>query len=260
MSSPLKNPPVYFVVVQVRFNTILKLSEFLPGIQESFRRAGFPDYETQKVIALQVSIQDGQPTPVPIQQERFLFGNVEKTHIFVLDGQTLTLQSTNHGRFETFSAMFLQGLRFIHEAVQLAYTERVGLRYLDRVIPAPGDALEQYLAVQVHGLGSGLGGNALYSYSEAHNAVGDIQLRSRVAIQSGGLAFPPDIQPGPMPVASRFVEYEGRSAILDNDGFMEKRETYSADGLATHLTAIHDVIETAFKATVTPHAFIVWTR
>lgn len=260
MGTPLKNPPVYFTVVQVRFNTILKLADFLPGIQESFRRDGYPDFTTQKVVSLQVTIQDGQPAPVPVQHERFLFGNAEKTHIFVLDGQMLALQSTNYGQFETFSETFLEGLRTVHEAVQLAYTERVGLRYLDRVIAAEGDTLEHYLAVQVHGLGSRLGGNALYSYSEALNAVEDIQLRSRVAIQDGGLAFPPDIQPGPMPVAARFVEYEGLSAILDNDGFVEKREAYSAEGVAKHLSAIHDVIGAAFKATATPHAFTVWNR
>ena len=33
MGTPLKNPPVYFTVAQVRFNPILKLAEFLPAIQ-----------------------------------------------------------------------------------------------------------------------------------------------------------------------------------------------------------------------------------
>lgn len=260
MGKPLTNPPVYFTVVQVRFNPILKLADFLPGIQESYRHAGFPDFSVQKVIALQVVMQDGQPTPVPVQHERFLLGNAEKTHMFMLDGQMLTLQSTNYGQFETFSEAFLQGLRIVHESVQFAYTERVGLRYLDRVIPAEGDTLEQYLAVQVQGLGSKLGGKAHYAYSEALNAVGDIQLRSRVAIREGGLALPPDIQPGPMPFASRFVEYEGLSAILDNDGFVEKREAYSAESVAKRLSAIHDVIGAAFKATATQHAFTVWNR
>lgn len=260
MGTPLKNPPVYFTVVQVRFNAILKLADFLPSIQESFRHAGFPDFSSQMVVALQVSIQDGNPTPVPVQHERFLFGNAEKTHVFVLDGQMLALQSTDYGQFESFSETFLRGLRTVHEAVQLAYTERVGMRYLDRVIPAVGDTLELYLAAQVHGLGSRLGGSALYSYSEALNAVEAVQLRSRVAIQGGGLSFPPDIQPGLMPVAARFVEYEGLSAILDNDGFVERREAYSADGIAKHLSTIHEVIGAAFKATATPHAFNVWNR
>lgn len=189
-----------------------------------------------------------------------MFGNAEKTHVFVLDGQSLTLQSTNYGQFETFSEAFLQGMRTVHESVQLAYTERVGLRYLDRVMPVGEDPLGQYLAIQVHGLGERLGGKAHFSYTEMLNVMGDIQLRSRVTIQEGSLAFPPDLQPGEMPVAKRFVDYQGLSAILDNDGYIVKREAYSAETVAEHLSAIHVVIGAAFKATATEHAFAVWSQ
>ena len=134
MGTPLKNPPVYLTLAQVRFNPVLKLADFLPAIQESFRQAGYPDFNRQQVISIQFTAQDGQPpAPTPVPQERFQLGNVEKTHTFILDGQSLTLQSTNYGQFETFSACFLEGLEIVHDAVKLAFTERVGLRYLDRV-------------------------------------------------------------------------------------------------------------------------------
>lgn len=260
MGTPLKNPPVYLTLAQVRFNPILKLADFLPSIQESFRHAGYPDFEHQHFISIQVNMQDGQPTPKPIPQDRFQLGNVEKTHIFILDGQSLTLQSTNYGQFETFSACFLQGLEIVHQAVGLAFTERIGLRYLDRVMPQTGETIEQYLAKQVHGLTSRLGGTSIYSYTEALNEVGKIKLVSRVAIQDGPLAFPPDIQPGNMAVAERFVSYTGKYGILDNDGFVEGREAFSPTTVADHLNAIHDVIGTAFKATATPYAFAAWDK
>lgn len=260
MGTPLKNPPVYLTLAQVRFNPILKLVDFLPSIQESFRHAGYPDFEHQHLISIQVNMQDGQPTPKPIQQDRFQLGNVEKTHMFILDGQSLTLQSTNYGQFETFSECFLQGLEMVHQAVELAFTERIGLRYLDRVMPQPGETIEQYLAEQVHGLTSRLGGKPVYSYTEALNEVGKIKLVSRVAIQDGPLAFPPDIQPGNMAVAERFVFYTGKCGILDNDGFVEGREAFSPTAVANYLKAIHEVIGTAFKATATPYAFTAWDK
>jgi uncharacterized protein (TIGR04255 family) len=108
MGTPLKNPPVYLTLAQVRFNPILKLIDFLPSIQESFRHAGFPDFERQQVISIQVTMLDGQPTPSPVPQDRFLLGNLDKSHVFILDGQSLTLQSTNYGQFESFSACFLK--------------------------------------------------------------------------------------------------------------------------------------------------------
>lgn len=65
MGAPLKNPPVYFTIAQVRFNTILKLAEFLPAIQENLRNAGFPDFGVQKTVVLQLLSQNGQPAPCP---------------------------------------------------------------------------------------------------------------------------------------------------------------------------------------------------
>lgn len=261
MGAPLKNPPVYLTLAQVRFNPILKLAEFLPSIQESFRQAGYPDFARQHLIWIQLIAQEGQPpTPTPVPQERYQLGNVEKTHTFILDGQTLTLQSTNYGQFEAFSVCFLNGLDIVNNVVKLAFTERVGLRYLDRVMPQPGEAIELYLAEQVHGLTSRLGGRPLYSYSEALNEIGNIKLLSRVAIQDGPLAFPPDLQAGNMRVTERFMSYSGMSAILDNDGFVEGREAFSANAVIDHLDAIHKVIGAAFRTTATPYAFSAWDK
>lgn len=261
MGTPLKSPPVYLTLAQARFNPILKLVEFLPSIQESFRQAGYPDFNRQHLISIQLTAKDGQPpTPIPIQQERFLFGNVENTHTFILDSQSLTLQSTNYGQFETFSACFLEGLSIVNDAVKLAFTERVGLRYLDRVMPQTGETIEQYLVEQVHGLNSRLGGRPLYAYTEALNEIGNIKLLSRVAIQEGPLAFPPDIQPGNMRITERFTSHVGISAILDNDGFVEGREAFAITAVAEHLDAIHKVIGIAFKTTATPYAFAAWDK
>ncbi len=259
MGTPLKNPPVYLTLAQVRFNQLLKLADFVPGIQENFRQAGYPDFVQQPVISIQLTTQGGQPpTPTTVQQQRFRFGNVEKTHIFILDGQSLTLQSTNYGTFEAFSACFLKGLCIVDEAVKLAFTERVGLRYLDRVMPRSGETIKQYLAEQVHGLNSALGGQPLHAFTEGVNEIGTIKLVSRVAIQDGALAFPPDLQPEGMQIPEKFTSYVGKNAILDNDGFVEGREAFSTKAIADSLVAIHDVIGAAFKATATSYAFKVW--
>lgn len=261
MGTPLKNPPVYLTLAQVRFNPILKLADFLPSIQESFRQAGYPDFERQQTISIQITAQEGQPpAPIPVQQERFLLGNVKKTHTFILDGQSLTLQSTDYGRFETFSDCFLEGLNIVNDSVKLAFNERVGLRYLDRVMPQAEESIEQYLVEQVQGLNARLDGRPLYSFTETMNEIGNIKLLSRVAIQEGPLAFPPDIQPGNMRILERFTSYVGTSAILDNDGFVEGREAFSTKAVTEHLGAIHKVIGTAFKATATQYAFTAWDK
>jgi uncharacterized protein (TIGR04255 family) len=93
---------------------------------------------------------------------------------------------------------------------------------------------------------------------EALNEIGSIKLLSRVAIQDGPLAFPPDVQPSDMKVQSRFASFVGPSAILDNDGFVECRELFSLEAVEQQLRAIHEVVAAAFTATVTPHALATW--
>jgi uncharacterized protein (TIGR04255 family) len=183
---------------------------------------------------------------------------VDKTHTFVLNPNALTLQSTRYGRFEDFSAQFLKGLALVHDVVQLDFTDRVGLRYLDYVAPRPNDSLDQYVVPEVRGLGARLDGKAVHSFSETFSRAGDVQLRSRVLIQDGGLAFPPDIAPEGMKIDDRFLGYSGHHATLDTDGFIEGRMAFSTPAVGEQLGTIHRVISAAFKAAVTEHAFKVW--
>jgi uncharacterized protein (TIGR04255 family) len=150
MGTPLRSPPVYLTVVQARFNAMLKLGDYLPSIQEAMRKAGFPDFTSRRTVAVQFAAQEGQTTPPNVVDlEQFLFGSADKTHIFVLIPDALTFQSTRYGRFEDFSAQFLKGLALVHDVVQLDFTDRVGLRYLDHVAARPNDSLDQYLVPEV---------------------------------------------------------------------------------------------------------------
>ncbi len=260
MSLPLKTPPVFYTIVQVKFNAVLKLPEFLPVVQESFRRAGFSDFKPQRAVTLRVELRsDGAPpSAVPLSRDRYLFGSVNREHAFLLDADALTLHSTNYGRFESFSETFLKGLAILHTAMQLDFTERVGLRYLDRVMPRDGESLEQYLQPQVLGLGAPLGGKAIHSYFETLSEVQEVKLLSRVVIQSGPLALPPDMAGVDMVVAPRFVSFRGRSALLDNDGFVEIRDPFNLDTVGARLRAIHKVIGVAFRSAAKEYAFKVW--
>ena len=258
MGNPLKNPPVYFTLAQVKFNALLKLAEYLPSIQDAMRKSGYPDFVARKSVVLQITVQDGQAMPIPATQESFFFGNADKTHCFVLSTEALTLQSTAYGTFENFSAVLLKGLTLVNKVVQLDFTERVGLRYLDHVAPKEKDALANYLAPEVLGLSSQLGGTPRHSFSETFNELGDVRLISRVVIQDGGLSFPPDLQPDGMLVNPRFRTWIGHHALVDTDGSIEGREVFSIETVSRQLGAIHDVVRVAFRSTVTKHAFKVW--
>jgi len=257
MGKPLKNPPVYFTVVQVRFNAVLNLKEkYLPLIQDGLRKMGYPVYLQKQAFALHLEGGQGTPQMVPIEQ--YLFSNPAQTHAFVLGNDALTFQSTDYGNFETFSEAFLKGLALVHDVVVLAFTQRIGLRYLDFVLPKTGEPLELYLHPGVFGLSAELGGETIHAYAESLTLHALVKLRSRIVLQVGGVAYPPDIMPDEMKVQPRFLEARGRHAILDNDGFVEERQDYSQDNVMCRLGDIHGVIVGAFKLATTEHAHKVW--
>lgn len=260
MGAKLKNPPVYFTVAQVRFNPILKLSEFLPSIQESFRLAHYPAFDVNTVTAIKVNLKDKQAVPTPEAHDRYVFANAAKTHGFILDQSSLTLQSTDYGDFPSFSGEFLQGLKRIHAVVELAFSERVGLRYLDRIIPLDGDDLAKYLVPEALGLRAKLDGAPVHSLTETLIAQNGLKLVSRALVLSSPIVFPPDLMPLGLEVAQRFTAYTGLHAVLDNDGFFEARENFSTDTVRDHLTAIHTMIGGAFRAVATPYAFEKWDK
>jgi len=260
MGDPLKNPPVYFTVAQVRFNPILKLADFLPAIQEGFRQARFSDFVKHAGVGIKINVQDGRAIPMPQQIERFAFGNAAKTHCFLLDEDSLTYQSTDYGRFETFSEQFLTGLERIHSIVQLDFVERVGLRYLDRVAPLADESLSKYLVPEALGLGSRLSGTSVHSFCESLTEHSGMKLLSRTMTRTGPIAFPPDLLSMGLEVGKRFQAQQGLHAILDNDGFHDGREPYSMDSVRKHLVTIHEVIRKTFRLIATEYAFKKWNQ
>ena len=135
MGQKLRNAPVYFTIVQARFNPILALDTYAPKVQESLRKQGFPD--AQKGVLATFNLSLGSPREAPPrrcrskQTTRYTFLNIERTAGFVLDQAALSFQTTEYDVFESFSAAFLAGLRTVHEVVDLSYTA-AGRRTLSR--------------------------------------------------------------------------------------------------------------------------------
>jgi len=260
MGTPLKHPPVYFTLAQVKFNPILQLNDYVPSIQEAFRRAGYPDFAPRGGFAIKISMQDGMPKPEPQVVNSYSFGNTAKTHNFVLDSDSLTLHSTDYGHFEGFAKKFEEGLVRIHQAVHLDFVARIGLRYLDQIAPMGEDKLDQYLVPQALGVRDIIGGQPLHSYCETLALMSGARLLSRVFTQNGPLGFPPDVGPHGLQLLERFNGAPSLHAVLDTDGFVEQRIPYSIEAVRRHLDELHKVIGDAFKALATPYAFKKWNE
>lgn len=263
MGKKMKNAPVYFTVAQVRFNPILNMEGYLPAIQERMRSSHFPDFkrETIQQLILQFgSPSEGGQAPAPsfVPQARCVFGNIDRDTEFVLEHNALAIQTTAYDISDTFFKILLDGLAIIHDVVRLDFTERVGLRYFDAVLPKTGESLSDYLTPEMLGLSHKLGDKLSHSYSETVTINTSGQLISRVIIQDGRVGLPPEVMTLAPKINPRFTEPEGRHAIIDTDAFCENREAFSLENIGSKLIALHVEIRKSFKATVTPFAISTW--
>ncbi|MDP8566282.1 TIGR04255 family protein [Methylophilus aquaticus] len=262
MGKKLSNAPLYYTVVQVQFNPILNLDSFMPAIQSEMRGLGFPDYkrEVRQRFFLNPDQHNPNSQSVPsiIQENRNLFGDIEGLSKFILDNNALTFETTNYETYETFVKCFSAGLGVVHNIINLAFTERVGLRYLDAVFPLNGEPLNEYLVNEVRGLKNMIAGNFVHTYTETVTENDAGQLISRVIIRNGAVGLPEDLAMQHVRFAHKFVSYEGEHAIIDSDAFTLMRQPFSLDGIKKTLEKLHINAGDSFKASVSDYALQTW--
>ncbi len=265
MGQKMKNAPVYFTIAQIRYNPVLSLDSYIPGIQECLRKAGYPDFQQGAVMTFNLAPvaggNDAQgQAPTIVHVARYVFSNMERTRAFILEHNALSFQATKYDTFEAFSGELLKGLDILHKAVALDYSERVGVRYLDAVVPRSGEKLNEYLVREVLGVATRMKGvEVQHSFSETLVRIPPIgNVTARTIMQVGRPSFPPDLQPIGLKTDERFEHFSGHHAIIDTDGSFEGREAFDLGTLKGRLFSIHDEISKTFRATVTDHAMAVW--
>jgi uncharacterized protein (TIGR04255 family) len=266
MGEKLKSAPVYFAIAQARHNTVLRLGSYAADIQDRMRKAGYPDFQKAVSMAFNLMPQIGeekhtQNQPRVEQVERLIFSSSDYSKGFIVEQNALSFQTTEYDTFETFADEFSKGLGIIHECITLAHSERVGLRYLDAIVPLNGEAgLGDYLVPGVLGLGNNLPDSVEVSrsFTETHIRTAECVILARTIIQAGPLGFPMDLQPMGVKIAERFQSINGVHAIIDTDASIEGRHTFDVDAIKAQLRKLRNGVGLAFDAIVTPSAIAEW--
>jgi uncharacterized protein (TIGR04255 family) len=259
MGKKMNNAPIYYALVQVRFNPLAALGTYIPAIQEALRKSGFPDFRPVQITQIVFGANEPKTAVAP----RYLFLNLERTSGFTLDQSFMTYNTTDYDNVDPFLSVFLKGLEIVHAEVALSYSDRVGIRFLDAVCPRPGETVSQYLQPWVMGLAEHLSDRELvHSISETRTALGKTTLVGRAIIhkqeKSEGAGFPEDLQPVPFQLIDKFSKVKGTYAIIDTDSWLEDRETFDLGALERTIRLLHENTRLSFDLMITPHALKVW--
>lgn len=259
----LANAPVFFTIGQVRHNPLLSLETYIPAIQELMRNSSYPDYRVSKVETLVWSGSSADSNPAPptsVQASRYTFSSSDRTRAFVLFPNSISFGTTRYDTSIAFFAEMMKGLRFVSDIVGgFNFVDRVGLRYLDAVVPGAGESARAYVNPEFHGLAARMPDASLaYSFSESRLVADDVgSVIARVLFQHSRLAIPPDLQIE-LNIEERFSRVDGDHALLDTDGFWETREAFDLAAIETRVRNIHTLMKRAFEAIASPHALQLW--
>jgi len=259
MGKKWRNPPVFYTLTQTKFNPITQLEEYIPKLQDKLRRSGYPDFKPGKKIEITVNKSDGTEPDIRSQPvSGWSFANAERTEGYILHSDALIYHSTKYEDFKDFLQKAQKGLELVHEAVNLAYVERIGLRYLDVIVPQEDDSLEDYINPSLLGMSANIQDGLTHSFSETAAQINGGTLIARAVVTEGGLAMPPDLFPMQLAMPARLNSIVGRTVVMDTDYFVKGRSDFDLGSVETQLTESHKIIGEVFKKAITKHAIKVW--
>lgn len=261
----MSKAPVYYVLAQARFNPIHAMGKYVADIQDQLRRQGYTFFEQQKTMRLQFSKAEADVSPEPKveQMDSWIIATGERTAGFILTTSSLTFQTTHYETWERFMSEFLYGLEIINKTVALSYISRLGLRYLNAVLPASNEKASQYFVAGLHGVDFPFEKNYSSYESVLKTECGSSYkgtMVTRVLQINDLLGFPPDIIPyGLLLKASFDIKEPKQHAIIDIDHFLEEQTSLDLKKIKDQLSLLHAAIKEVFWVIVTDYAKKQWS-
>jgi uncharacterized protein (TIGR04255 family) len=264
----LKNAPVFYVVAQVTHSPVLKLDSLVPDLQEILRKEGFPGYITRKQAAIQFQLDPSAPNEPKIQQREItshVFSKRDESESLIVSPGSFSLQTVEYDTIETFSATFATAIRAIDKILAPDSFTRIGLRFLDAVVPPNVHDLHVYIRPQFLGLQANLDDDwqVHYGFTEDLLMRNDQTTKLRVTLRASPVTWPHELAPTAPTLPKRFAEINGPHALLDTDSsFTVSTGTamaFSEAEILKRLKSLKVDVRDTFNAVVTPEALQAWT-
>ncbi|HEV2622407.1 MAG TPA: TIGR04255 family protein [Frateuria sp.] len=260
--------PVFFVVAHVTHSPVLKLGSLIPELQDRLRKVGFPGYRQHTQMTLTVGANMAVPGEAQVNQGQVsshIFSGRDPSESFVVGQDGFALQTVEYETIEDFSLKFRRGMEVIKEILAPDSVTRVGMRFIDAVVPPPGGALSDYIREQFLGLTNTPRDDwfITYNFNESLHTRGDQQTKTRILTQNGQLTYPPDLAGPIVPtLPARFAEINGVHTLIDTDSWFatgsEIALEFDPRVIVDRLSSLKADIRDSFLAVVTDAALQAW--
>jgi uncharacterized protein (TIGR04255 family) len=231
---PLTNAPLVRVIAQLRFPPILSVEQpdFVAPFQNAIR-AAYPVLRREQIQTFAFGAA-GPSAPPP--QTAWRFGDPEGQFRVTLTQEFVALETTKYTNRSDFFGRLRTLATALGEHFEPGQVDRVGVRYIDRVIGPALAELPKLLRPEVCGIaGTVAGAHAVHALAETVFQVGDARVVARWGlVPENGVVDPAAMEP----IAER-------SWLLDLDMFTAapapfdvERIVRQAEGYAERLYAV----------------------
>lgn len=249
-------PPVFYFLIQVRFNRVTQMEQHVPEFQEMLRREGFADFNEE--LQLEVAWQQGGADIRQTQRKRWLFSDMDKRSGFVLLDDALVYHTTDYTRFSDCKAVMLHTLQKLDAEVGLNFIQRVGMRYLDQVAADDISQLSALLQPGLLGLASDVDGSLRHSSSETVSVVEGLTLVLKSVLSPTGLLLPADLQGMALTLPEDVTAKHLPQVVMDSDCYAEQRFAFDLVKIEEALDKLHDKLLSLFQRALTQQARELW--
>lgn len=251
----LSRPPLVYVLCQIRFSPVVSVSDFVPAIQGKLRRE-YPRFSPEVLNLIKFSESGGAiETAVG---HRWLFENKARDAGFVLTQDSLVYHTTAYVDFSHFTEALEGGLSIAKEILDIALFDRIGLRYIDYIVPSGDRPLSSYVNPGLCGFE--VAEEEVKTVGQKHEArmvtaIGELVLKY---IQGNHRSMlPDDLTPLSLQLG-REAATDRQTAILDIDHYRAVSDDFAVSEILRVLECLHDGTSQFFEAAVSEEAIEEW--
>jgi uncharacterized protein (TIGR04255 family) len=254
----LTHAPLLLVLAQVRFSTVLKMHEFLPEIQEQLRNNGLPKFRAVRTQT-ELRVFGAEQSPHLTTNAHWEFASKDDRTMAVLGTDSISLSTTEYRTFEAFTENLAKLLETVGRTANISLRQRIGLRYIDVIVPSAGKVLSDYIADGLLGISLeklGLKAPSSVNAMIGNSSLGTFVLRSTRLPK--GSVVPADLLPLKLET-DKPLTLEREFCVLDFDHFNEGTKDFDVPQTMKEFEELHNLIDRTFREeAVKPSAIEEW--
>ena len=257
-----KNAPLAYVVADVAISPYMTIAKRVPEFQDRLR-ATFPQTVESVVLRLDAPQAQGAIAPALTPEQNWQFISTPPKMGVSLSSRSISFHATTYTNYQDFESKLKVVLTAFGDTVPNAFVNRIGLRYIDLIVPSRGKSVRAYLDQGLHGF------KPPGAISESQTVVatshrfdqGAMNISLYVKLPSGS-NFPSNISVLPLAPANIVVRSDPKTRIelgcIDLDRYVEPNASFEWNGILRTFSIMHRDQSNAFKAMLSNLATKEW--